>query len=76
MVDMITPNFSQAEKSCRCWCCLDHLDEKFMKMLQQLKNELGPIQVTSGVRCEKHKHESGGSKNEMAFFSYLGKKFP
>ena len=60
MVDMITPNFSRAEMSCRCGCGLDHMDEKFMKMLQQLRNELGPLPVTSGVRCERHNHESGG----------------
>ena len=60
MADMITPNFSRAEMSCRCGCGLDHMDEKFMKMLQQLRNQLGPLPVASGVRCEKHNHESGG----------------
>ena len=57
---MITPNFSRAEMSCRCGCGLDYMDEQFMKMLQQLGNQLGPLPVTSGVRCEKHNHESGG----------------
>ena len=60
MLDMITPNFSRAEMSCRCGCGLDHMDEQFMKMLQQLRNQLGPLPVTSGVRCEKHNHKSGG----------------
>ena len=60
MADMITPNFSRAEMSCRCGCGLDHMDEKFMKMLQQLLNELGPLPVTLGVRCDRHNHESGG----------------
>ena len=60
MADMITPNFSRAEMSCRCGCGLDHMDEKFMKLLQQLRNQLGPLPVASGVRCEKHNHESGG----------------
>ena len=59
MLDMITPNFSRAEMSCRCGCDLDHMDEQFMKMLQQLRNQLGPLPVTSGARCEKHNHESG-----------------
>ena len=57
--EMITPNFSRAEMSCRCGCGLDHMDEKFMKMLQQLRNQLGLLPVASGVRCEKHNHESG-----------------
>ena len=43
MADMITPNFSKAEMSCRCVSYLDHMDEKFMKMLQQLRNEIGPL---------------------------------
>ncbi len=60
MLDMITPNFSRAEMSCRCGCGLDHMDEQFMKMLQQLRNQLGPLPITSGVRCEKYNHESGG----------------
>ena len=37
-----------------------HMDEQFMKMLQQLRNQLGPLTVTSGVRCEKHNHKSDG----------------
>ena len=57
MADMITPNFSRAEMSCRCGCGLDYMDEKFMKMLQQLRNQLGPLPVTLAVRCEKQ----GGS---------------
>ena len=60
MLDMITPNFSRAEMSCRCGCGLDHMDEQFMKMLQQLRNQLGPLPVTLAVRCEKHNHESDG----------------
>ena len=40
MLDMITPNFSRAEMSCRCGCGLDHMDEQFMKMLQQIRNQL------------------------------------
>ena len=36
------------------------MDKQFMRMLQQLRNELGPLPVTSGVRCEKHNDQSGG----------------
>lgn len=60
MLDMITSNFSRAEMTCRCGCGLDLMEEQFMKMLQQLRNQLGPLPITSGVRCEKHNHESGG----------------
>ena len=60
MLDMLAPNFSRAEMACRCGCGLDHMDEKFMMMLQQLRNKLGPLPISSGVRCEKHNHDSGG----------------
>ena len=60
MVDMITPNFSKSEMACRCGCGLDHMDERFMTMLQQLRNKLGSLPISSGVRCEKHNHDSGG----------------
>ena len=31
-----------------------------MKMLQQLRDKLGALPITSGVRCEKHNKDSGG----------------
>ena len=58
--EMITPNFSKAEMSCRSGCGLIHMDQQFMRMLQQMRNELGPLPVTSGVRCEKHNDHTGG----------------
>ena len=58
--EMITPNFSKADMSCRSGCGLDHMDHQFMRMLQQMWNELGPLPVTSGVRCEKHNDHTGG----------------
>ena len=60
MVDMITPNFSKSEMACRCGCGLDYMDETFMEMLQKLRDKLGPLPISSGVRCEKHNEDSGG----------------
>ena len=31
-----------------------------MSMLQSLRDKMGPLSITSGVRCEKHNKESGG----------------
>ena len=58
--EMITPNFSKADMSCRSGCGLDHMDHQFMRMLQQMWNELGTLPVTSVVRCEKHNDHTGG----------------
>ncbi len=61
MVDMITPNFSRAEMRCNCGNCKeDEMDDEFMRMLQELRNELGPLRISSGRRCEEHNKASGG----------------
>ena len=60
MVEMLTPNFSRAEMECKCGCGLDNMDENFMKMLQQLRDKLGALPITSGVRCEEHNKREGG----------------
>ena len=39
MADMITPNFSKNEMSCRCGCGLYEMDEEFMRLLQILRDE-------------------------------------
>ena len=30
------------------------MDEEFMRMLQELRNELGPLRIISGFRCPEH----------------------
>lgn len=61
MVDMITPNFSRAEMRCKCGSCReDEMDEEFMRMLQELRNEMGPLRISSGRRCYSHNENSGG----------------
>jgi uncharacterized protein YcbK (DUF882 family) len=60
MADMITPNFSRAEMECRCGCGLVHINENFMRMLQKLREKVGPLPVSSGARCERHNDRSGG----------------
>ena len=61
MIDMITANFSHAEMACRCGCGFDPTgDDEFMKMLQQLRERIGPLPVNSGNRCEEHNKKEGG----------------
>ena len=55
MVDMITPNFSVNEMTCKCGCGRYEMDGEFMRMLQTLRDEMqGPLRVSSGFRCEDH----------------------
>ena len=63
MADMITPNFSKSEMACRCGCGIYEMDDEFMRMLQELRNEMnGPLRVTSAEmrppqRCCLHRKE-------------------
>ena len=73
MADMITPNFSRAEMSCRCGFGLDHMDEKFMRLLQELRNEMnGPLRVTSARRCDRHNDAVSTAKNKKNGVHTLG----
>jgi len=61
MADMITPNFSRAEMRCKCGNCMRYdMDGEFMRMLQELRNQVGPLRISSGRRCESHNKSSGG----------------
>ena len=63
MADMITPNFSAQEMSCKCGCGKHGMDEEFMRMLQELRNEVGALRISSGFRCEDHNDKVSKIKN-------------
>ena len=63
MASMITTNFSRSEMACRCGCGRDEMDEEFMRMLQELRNQIGPMPVTSGFRCDTHNEVVSTIKN-------------
>ena len=63
MANMITPNFSRSEMACRCGCGHDEMDGEFMRMLQALRDEIGPMPVTSGFRCDAHNNDVSTVKN-------------
>ena len=61
MADMLPPNFSFSEMECKCGCGFAPTpDDNFMRMLQQLRDKLGPLPINSAARCEKHNKDSGG----------------
>ena len=59
MADMITKNFAYSEMVCPC-CNVAVMDENFMKLLQKLRDEVGPLRINSGYRCAKHNKAVGG----------------
>ena len=73
MVDMITPNFSKSEMACRCGCGIYEMDDEFMRMLQELRNEMnGPLRVTSARRCDRHNDAVSTAKNKKNAVYNLG----
>ena len=63
MADMITANFSVNEMACRCGCGTSEMDPEFMRMLQELRNEVGPMPVTSAFRCDANNSRVSKVKN-------------
>lgn len=54
-----TPNFQISELACKCGKCGGQcqMQQEFMDKLQAMRDEIGPLHVTSGYRCPLHKHE-------------------
>ena len=73
MADMITPNFSVNEMSCRCGCGIAETDPEFMLMLQELKDQmLGPLMVCIGRRSDYHNDGVSAAKNKKNEVQTLG----
>ena len=68
---LITPNFSTSEVQCRCGCNDNEMDEEFMRMLQQLREEAGfPFRISSGKRCLKHNSNVSTAKNKAGIHTF------
>jgi zinc D-Ala-D-Ala carboxypeptidase len=52
----LTRNFSHSEVACKCGHCKGaaKISPDLMGRLQQMRDAVGPIRITSGVRCRKH----------------------
>jgi uncharacterized protein YcbK (DUF882 family) len=68
---LITPNFSTDEVQCHCGCGENEMDEEFMRMLQQLREEAGfPFRISSGKRCLKHNSNVSTAKNKAGIHTF------
>ena len=56
-----TKNFLVNEFSCNCGCPNGVMDEKHMALLQGLRSAVGPLKVTSGIRCREYNKLIGGA---------------
>jgi hypothetical protein len=70
---LITPNFSSDEMACSC-CGKSDMDEDFMEMLQQLREEAGfAFRISSARRCEVHDANVSSYKKSKAGIHTYGK---
>ena len=52
---MLTKNFSTNEMMCHCGCKDSEMDSDFMKILQEIREDMNrPLKISSAVRCVKH----------------------
>ena len=59
--------------SCRCGCGIYEMDDEFMRMLQELRNQMnGPLHITSARRCDKHNDDVSTAKNKKNGVHTLG----
>ena len=73
MADMITANFSVNEMACQCGCGTSEMDPEFMRMLQELRDQMqGPLLVSSGRRCDHHNDAVSTAKNKKKGVHTLG----
>ena len=57
----LTKNFNLSEFVCHCGCGSDYINPELVNKLQLVRDNMGPMSVTSGVRCKPHNTKIGGS---------------
>lgn len=56
--------FKKSEFACKCGCGADSMEEKLIKIADNVREHFGnPITVSSGRRCTKHNAKVGGVSN-------------
>jgi len=61
----LSKNFNRSEFACQCHCGMDTVDAVLLEILQSIRDEFGPVVITSANRCEAHNDKEGGSKNSQ-----------
>lgn len=63
--ERLSNNFMSTELHCKCTidsCVSSPIDLELIEILQDIRNQLGPVTVTSGHRCHPHNKNVKGSK--------------
>jgi zinc D-Ala-D-Ala carboxypeptidase len=68
---LITPNFSTSEVQCHCGCGENEMDDEFMRMLQQLREEAGfAFRLSSARRCLNHNSSVSSNKTKAGIHTF------
>ena len=70
---LITKNFTTDEMHCQCnyGCGQNEMDDEFMKMLQQLRDEAGfAFRISSARRCELHNSDISSHHLKKGIHTY------
>lgn len=59
-MDDLSKNFSRAEFECSCGCGSNMISQHLIELLQHVRNEYGPLEISSGVRCASYNRDIGG----------------
>ena len=57
----LSQNFSRWEFECSCGCGYSQVQVEFVKRLQKVRENFGPMTINSGCRCGSYNRSVGGS---------------
>ena len=52
-------NFTRDEFACKCGCGTNQIKDEIIDVLQKIRDQVGPLSVSSGFRCANHPVERG-----------------
>lgn len=51
---LLSKNFSSHEFRCPCGCGSEEVHPKLIEILQKIRDQVGPLRISSGNRCQEH----------------------
>ena len=56
----ISEKFYRDEFECKCGCGMDSINLELVNKIQKVRDEYGPIRISSGCRCKTWNKKEGG----------------
>lgn len=61
MSKRLSPNFHSQEFRCSCGCGAEEVSQALVNLLQSIRDQVGPLRITSGVRCAESNAKLDGA---------------